>query len=67
VARLSPLAHSFLPVIKLCESDEQIAYAWAAAVEKAIIVGWYKKDIPDEGAVNTSILRAAERAAHDFH
>lgn len=63
-------------VIRVCEEREQtplpsglrhrLARSMAAAVEKALVVGWLKSDeITDPTASNPSIVRAAERAAHD--
>ena len=70
------LRADFERVIALCEELEgtpiserlrhRIATAAARAIEKAMLVAWYKdSDLGDVGASNTSILRAAERGARD--
>lgn len=69
------LAEDFCTILGQCEQKEghtlppsmklRIANCMSRAVEKALLVGWYKDDVPDVTAVNVSVLRAAERAAVD--
>lgn len=58
---------SLLGVIEICQGNSQkLAVAWAASIEKALVVGWHKTDLPNTELVNAGIVRAAERAAHDY-
>ena len=64
---MNQMVPSLISVIELCGYDPpRLAAAWAASIEKALVVGWHKVDIPNTELVNAGIVRAAERAAHDF-